>query len=87
MAKCGSCIHKDACAAWIRHGELLYDDFEYSVEDCPYYGVRCKNCGWWHRFNSPIAKSGVCDKYAMTKSEDGYCDTPLLEERKYPWKN
>lgn len=44
MAKCGSCIHKDACEAWIRHGETLYDDFEYSVEECQYYAPRCKAC-------------------------------------------
>ena len=35
--KCKDCIHEKACAAWIRHGETLYDDFEYSVEDCPHY--------------------------------------------------
>lgn len=44
--------------------------------------VRCQNCGWWHRFKSPGARSGVCDKYAVSKSENGYCDDPLLEERK-----
>lgn len=37
MANCKICIHEQACAAWIRHGETLYDDFEYSVEGCPYY--------------------------------------------------
>ena len=37
MANCKTCTHEQACAAWIRHGETLYDDFEYSVEDCPYY--------------------------------------------------
>jgi hypothetical protein len=37
MTKCKDCIHEQACAAWIRHGETLYDDFEYDVENCPYY--------------------------------------------------
>lgn len=37
MANCKKCIHEEACAAWIRHGEILYDDFEYAVESCPYY--------------------------------------------------
>lgn len=37
MKTCKSCIHKPACAAWIRHGKTLYDDFEYNVENCPYY--------------------------------------------------
>lgn len=37
MAKCNSCTHEAACAAWVRHGKTLYDDFEYSVDDCPHY--------------------------------------------------
>ena len=37
MATCKTCIHKEACAAWIHHGEILYNDFEYSVDNCPYY--------------------------------------------------
>lgn len=44
--------------------------------------VRCQNCGWWHRHKSGDLSSGVCDKYAMSKRENGYCDEPLLEERK-----
>ena len=34
--KCGSCIHKDACLAWIRHGKAVYEDFVFSVDRCPY---------------------------------------------------
>ena len=37
MADCAVCIHKDACSAWIAHGKTLYNDFEYSVEYCPYF--------------------------------------------------
>ena len=37
MTKCKDCIHEQACSAWIRHGDTLYDDFEYSVEGCSYY--------------------------------------------------
>lgn len=44
--------------------------------------VRCQNCGWWHRHKQGDLSRGVCDKYAMSKSENGYCDEPLLEERK-----
>lgn len=44
MSKCNTCIHREACAAWIRHGETLYDDFKYSVEECPHYQPRCKDC-------------------------------------------
>lgn len=43
--------------------------------------TRCQNCGWWHRHKSGDLSRGVCDKYAMSKSENGYCDEPLLEER------
>lgn len=35
--KCKNCIHSEACAAWIRHGETLYDDFVYDIDNCPYY--------------------------------------------------
>ena len=31
------CMHFEACNAWIRHGTTLYDDFNYSVENCPYF--------------------------------------------------
>lgn len=45
MVKCNSCIHNEACKAWIRHGEILYDDFEYTVEDCPFYD-KVSNGNW-----------------------------------------
>ena len=35
--KCNNCFHKEVCNSWINHGKTLYDDFDYSVEDCPYY--------------------------------------------------
>lgn len=49
--------------------------------------VRCQNCNWWHRHKSGDLSRGVCDKYAVSKNENGFCDEPLLEERKLPWKN
>ena len=52
--KCKDCIHEKACAAWIRHGETLYDDFEYSADDCPYYDeirygewIKTYTVDWW----------------------------------------
>ena len=30
-------MHERACAAWIRHGETSYDNFEYNIDNCPYY--------------------------------------------------
>ena len=44
MAECKKCVHEAACAAWIRHGKTLYEDFEYSVEDCPNYAPKCPYC-------------------------------------------
>ena len=52
--KCSSCIHEESCAAWIRHGEMLYDDFEYSVEDCPHYRVYCKDCRFVEQWKSGL---------------------------------
>ena len=43
--------------------------------------TRCQNCGWWHRYKSGDLSRGVCDKYAVSKNENGFCDEPLLEER------
>ena len=37
MATCKECLHIDVCQSWIRHGNTLYSDFEYSTEDCPYF--------------------------------------------------
>ena len=35
--KCTDCLYYEACQSWIRHGTALWDDFHYSVEDCPFY--------------------------------------------------
>lgn len=47
MTHCKNCLHEEACAAWIHHGEILYDDFEYSVDNCPHYA--CVIHGHWKR--------------------------------------
>ena len=36
-SKCKSCIHYAPCKAWVKHGEMLYDDFSYSTEGCFHY--------------------------------------------------
>lgn len=70
-SKCSSCSHSDACAAWIRHGSTLYDDFAYSVSDCPHYNpaadvvevVRCKDC----KHSALCGESGQClHPYGLT---------------------
>lgn len=34
---CKNCYHRAACDAWVRNATTLYDDYIYSVENCPYY--------------------------------------------------
>lgn len=34
---CKNCHHRAACDAWVRNATTLYDDYDYSVENCPYY--------------------------------------------------
>ena len=41
-----------ACQAWVKHGQTLYNDFEYDTDDCPHFEnrydfekvVRCEVC-------------------------------------------
>ena len=44
---CNTCIHYHACQAWIRHGKVLYDDFDYSTENCPYYYYSDDSPRYW----------------------------------------
>lgn len=36
-SKCRDCFNLAPCAAWIKHGTMLYSDFSYSVEGCRYF--------------------------------------------------
>lgn len=53
--RCKNCYHLSSCDAWVRNATTLYDDYIYSVENCPYYistadvveVVRCKDCENW----------------------------------------
>lgn len=56
--KCDTCTHQNACAAWIRHGETLYDDFSYSVEGCP-----------WHQNTADVAPV-VHGRWIHTTTQD-----------------
>ena len=35
--RCKNCYHLSSCDVWVRHGTTLYDDYGYSVKNCPYY--------------------------------------------------
>ena len=34
---CKFCIHRDACESWVRYINTVYDEYDYSVTDCPYF--------------------------------------------------
>ena len=70
--RCKNCYHLSSCDAWVRHGTTLYDDYEYSVEDCPYYipaaDVDEVRHGFWidtdrfDSFKTPIYQCSKCWK-------------------------
>lgn len=78
--RCKTCFHKDACGAWIRHGIILYNDFQYSVENCPHYHsnenvvevVRCAEC---RHYNPGGCANGFgwCEYYNSGATDDHYC--------------
>ena len=35
--RCKNCYLLSSCDAWVRNATTLYDDYIYSVENCPYY--------------------------------------------------
>ena len=39
---CANCIHYESCLSWIKHGSMLYNDFDYSVANCPYFEDKSK---------------------------------------------
>lgn len=80
---CGADVTDVVEMIWVENQTLV----DHLIASGVVIPVRCQNCGWWHRNKSGDLSRGVCDKYAMSKRENGYCDEPLTEERKYPWKN
>ena len=84
--KCNDCIHKEACKSWIIHGETLYTDFDYSVEDCPFFQdkkrfaevVRCSECVHRQTLEDGIEFRGIKPRYCFWHNaivpDNGYCD-------------
>lgn len=76
MSICSLCIHIDACRAWVRHGKALYEDFEYSVDNCPQFTnnydivevVRCKDC----KYYTPYCR--VCNHPKLWTTEEAELD-------------
>lgn len=75
--RCKNCYHLTACDPWVRNGTTFYDDYGYSVEDCPYYVptadvvevVRCKDC----KYLEIKLPYGECGRYLRMVSPDDYC--------------
>ena len=74
MADCTKCIHEKACQAWINHGNILYDDFEYSTEGCLNFVptvVRCKDCK--NYFHSKETVGWRCKLDGQVWNKDDFC--------------
>ena len=76
MSNCKTCIHEESCAAWIRHGEILYDDFEYSVDNCPYYTGKAVRGRWVNpyinRYGHPCHCCSICG-FKASYQDKNYC--------------
>lgn len=80
---CKNCFHEEACATWIHHGETLYDDFEYSIDNCPYYYevVWCKDCKWFDPNENIMPQSGTCGYHEMVKMFWDFCSRGKVGKR------
>lgn len=85
MADCKSCIHESACAAWIRHGKTLWDDFEFSTEDCPYHASRVEVTPACWKWGHSLSGFGIfCSNCGAGWSDDDTCRLiGLAENHKY----
>ena len=80
-SKCRKCFNLAPCAAWIKHGTMLYSDFSYSVEGCQYFVsaadvapvVRCRDCKHYKTVNKS-GKALYCARSANIRfPHDGFC--------------
>lgn len=82
--KCWGCFHRLACESWIAHGEILYDDFDYSVDGCPYYitveDAREIICGEWEiytdEYDCEYMRCSICGEEFYPVDEDTVDTTP-----------
>lgn len=95
--RCKNCYHFSSCAAWVRHGTTLYDDYEYSVEDCTYYipaaDVEEVRHGEWKLLNELQFCDGsyettcycsLCEREVTVKHEEWYGAKTVLSNS-YPY--
>jgi len=90
MANCKTCMHEQACAAWIRHGEMLYDDFEYSVEDCQYYTKAAHGRWMWEGQFKACSECGSYVEWSETLGANFWKYCPYcgikMEEDNIDWR-
>ena len=76
---CKNCYHRAACDAWVRNATTQYDDYDYSVENCPYHiqtaDVAEVRHGEWIKYphNSGIYCSRCRHKRRYKDANDNYC--------------
>jgi predicted amidophosphoribosyltransferase len=82
------CSHFEACNAWIRHGTTLYDDYDYSVTNCPYYTTTIDAIKVIHgtKGESVISKTGLmCTACHSDIDRDAvfckYCGAKMDEQK------
>lgn len=79
--RCKNCYHLSSCDVWVRHGTTLYDDYDYSVENCPYYiptadVVEVRHGEWVEHgnwFGHIEYKCTSCNDTTFDASEMDYC--------------
>lgn len=90
--RCKNCYHLASCDAWVRNVTTLYDDYSYSVENCPYYTptadvvevVRCKDCCHYIEmkgFDYNGRKSRSCVWHSALRGENDYCSDAIRNTR------
>lgn len=84
---CKKCYHRAACEAWVRNATTLYDDYDYSVENCPYYvdtadvqEVRYGELKGIHRFGGNCWL-GYCSACGIELR--GYSEIDVMAKHKY----
>lgn len=81
-SRCEECYHLTACDRWVRHGSVLYDDYDgsYSVDGCPDYVASTDvvevRHGHWNTTDTILGRCCEC-------SVCGSC--PTMEYRYCPY--
>ena len=75
--RCKNCYLLASCDAWVRNATTLYDDYTYSIENCPYYVsvdnvVEVKHGKWiWKELYGEVGYMLVCSE---CEESEGACE-------------